>query len=145
MTIKGLIEWAQEHTRRSHPEGIATNRSTKTAGAWRVEIDSGPSIHDKRVAELYHYSTLMLVWNIESPLDSEVLDWSLGHGSVSDQNGMNTAFRVLDLPYYYSRKGGADIVSLNSRESCKQLPAYIRRSPELHLGDERGSLPGVTT
>lgn len=142
MSIKNLIEWAAAHDKRTHPLGIASNRSEKRAGAWGVKIISGPHIYDKRIGELYHYSTRMLVWNIDNPLDSEVLDWSLGWGSVSDQGGMNTAFRVLDLPYYYSRKGGPSIVSLNDRESCKILPGHIRRHPEIHLGRV---FPGVAT
>ena len=82
----------------------------------------------------------MLQWDIDFPLSSDKLDWSLGWGSVSDQNGMNTAFAVLGLPYYFSRKGCASIISLHDRESCKGLPVYIRRHPELHLGHDRGSL-----
>ena len=64
-------------------------------GAWRVERDdpADPFIGD--VATLWHYSTPMLRWKISNPSDARVLDWSIGHGSVSDQGGMNTAFRVL--------------------------------------------------
>lgn len=76
-----------------------------TAHAWRVERE------DER-CELWHYSTRMLVWNGENPNDPDVLDYSTGWGSVSDQNGLNTAFRALDLPYRYDRKGGAQIVDL---------------------------------
>ena len=39
----------------------------------------------------------MLTWNVASPQDGKYLDYSTGHGSVSDQNGMNTAFRLLGL------------------------------------------------
>ena len=59
-----------------------------------------------------------------------------------DDRPTNIAFDVLGLPYYY-RKGGASIISLHDRESRKGLPAYVRRSPEIHLGHDRGSL--VTT
>lgn len=125
MTIQELIE-------------RATAGDAGVAGAWRTER---VYIHGARVARLYHHGTMMLQWDIDFPQGSDKLDWSLGWGSVSDQNGMNTAFRVLGLPYYYSRKGGAHIVSLNdSRESARDLPVYIRRHPELHLGRERGSL-----
>lgn len=133
MTIRGLIEWAHNF---GHPGPI---HSMTAAGAWRVEIEAGPNVHDKRVAELWHYGTRMLVWNIDSPLDSEVLDWSLGHASVSDQNGMNTAFEVLGLPYYYSRRGFTNVVSLYDRESRKKLPKYIRDNPEIHLGAARAA------
>jgi hypothetical protein len=72
------------------------------AHAWRVERE------DDRET-LYHYSTAMLTWNALDPHDENVLDWDLGWGSVSDQNGMNVAFRTLGLPYYYSRANGASI------------------------------------
>lgn len=71
------------------------------AGPWQIEAD-GDS------ATLFHYSTAMLTWNPSDPTDEDTLDWSIGHGSVSDQNGMNTAFRILALPYRFDRdrKGG---------------------------------------
>lgn len=72
-----------------------------TAGAWRVKTtDDG--------RELWHYNTRMLLWTdtINGP---ELLDHSIGWGSVSDQNGVNTAFRTLNLPYRYTRAGGARI------------------------------------
>lgn len=75
---------------------------TRTAGAWRVETGEGR-------CTLYHYGTAMLTWNPADARDESVLDYSLGWGSVSDQNGMNTAFRILDLPLYFSRAGGASI------------------------------------
>jgi len=58
--------------------------------------------------ELWHYNTKMLTWNYNGS-EIELLDSSIGRGSVSDQNGCNTAFKVLGLPYYYSRAGGARI------------------------------------
>lgn len=128
MTIQQLIEWTTDPMRRGF------NRS---AGAWSIAI---VYIHGARVARLYHHGTMMLAWDIDFPQSSDKLDWSLGWGSVSDQNGMNVAFRVLDLPYYYSRKGGAHIISLNDRNDVKGLPVYVRRSPELHLGRARGAL-----
>ncbi len=42
-------------------------------------------------------------------IPQEVFDHSTGWGSVSDQNGVNTAFRTLNLPYRYTRAGGARI------------------------------------
>ena len=58
-------------------------------------------------AELWHYSTKMLVWDSDNP--TVPLYYDIGNGSVSDQNGMNKAFRELGMPYYYSRAGGAEI------------------------------------
>ncbi len=96
MTIQGLIERGEQG-------------KSGTAGAWRVEVGGG---YEKNVAELWHYGTRMLVWNVDAPDDSEVLDWSLGWGSVSDQNGMNVAFRTLGLPYHFDRAGGAQVTPL---------------------------------
>jgi len=53
----------------------------------------------------------MLVWDFYDPANEATLDYSLGWGSVSDQGGMNKVFRELCIPLYYSRKGGAEIVS----------------------------------
>jgi hypothetical protein len=75
---------------------------TRTAGAWRVQKCAN-------IATLWHYGTRMLTWNVNDPRDPDYLDYSLGWGSVSDQNGMNTAFRILDIPLYFSRAGGACI------------------------------------
>lgn len=73
--------------------------------SWRVERDP---FGDELVRELWHYSHLMLRWNKIDPSDESVLDYHIGWGSVSDQNGMNTAFRVLGLPLRYDRdeRGG---------------------------------------
>jgi hypothetical protein len=76
-------------------------RRKGTAGAWRVKTtDNG--------RELWHYTTRMLVWH-DTPHGTELVEHSIGWGSVSDQNGMNTAFRTLNLPYTYKRAGGARI------------------------------------
>jgi hypothetical protein len=83
-------------------------RGNGIASAWRVHEDGN-------IRELWHYSTMMLRWNVENPADPEVLDYSTGWGSVSDQNGMNTAFRVLGLPLRFDRDqrgGGPRITEL---------------------------------
>jgi hypothetical protein len=98
----------------------AIRHGNASAGKWSTITKNG-------VTTLYHYSTAMLVWNTDEPHDSSVLGWDFGWGSVSDQGGMNRAFEELGLPYYYSRKGGASIISLNSAEECKNLPYYKRR------------------
>lgn len=95
-----------------------------TAGNWRVERE----IRDEfTVCHLYHYSTKMLSWRDDYPIDEDVLDYSIGWGSVSDQNGMNQAFRILGIPLYFSRKGGPEIVPTDSTV----LPKYIRDNPEI--------------
>lgn len=75
-------------------------------GSWRVYATTEGIT---TVWELWHYSTLMLKWEYvcvhvpgdPTPLQTEhrVVYKSIGHGTVSDQHGMNTAFRVLGLPY----------------------------------------------
>ncbi len=84
----------------------AIEKGQGKAHAWRVTETLG-------VRRLWHYSTCMLTWNKNNPNDPEFLDYSLGWGSVSDQNGMNIAFRVLGIPLYYSRAGGAEIREVN--------------------------------
>src|SRR5439155_21739885 len=55
----------------------------------------------------------------------DYLDYSTGHGSVSDQSGMNQAFRLLGLPLYFSRKGGADILEVSDPEQARRMPRYL--------------------
>jgi|SRR5215471_14790435 len=75
--------------------------------SWEVtRTDNG------NVGRLFHYSTQMLVWDWYDPANESVLDYSIGWGSVSDQGGMNKAFRILGLPLYYARKGGAEIIHI---------------------------------
>lgn len=80
---------------------------------WRVTLDdNGRDEHT-----LWHYSTPMLVWRgTHAPYT--LIDCSTGHGSVSDQHGMNRAFNALDLPYHYSRRGGASIANTHDREAA---------------------------
>jgi hypothetical protein len=92
------------------------------AGAWRVERGEQDGV---TVASLWHYSTRMMAWRLDEPSDEEYLYLGTGWGSVSDQNGCNTAARMLGLPYYYSRKGGADWLSLDDVEDCRRLPRYL--------------------
>jgi hypothetical protein len=65
------------------------------------------------VKHLWHYGTLMLTWRADNPSDPNYLDYCTGWGSVSDQGGMNTAFRVLGIPLRFDRAGGATIVEVN--------------------------------
>lgn len=81
-------------------------------GAWRVEADSDNDPFDGTYYNLWHYGVRMLRWHESRRYGVEAVDWDIGNGSVSDQGGMNTAFRVLGLPFYYSRAGGAEIIEL---------------------------------
>lgn len=78
--------------------------SDRTLGHWSSSSEDG-------YRTIYHYETAMLTFPIDSEgnPNPETLHMSLGYGSVSDQGGMNRLFRALDVPFYYSRKGGADI------------------------------------
>ena len=95
------------------------------AHAWVVTIDPTIGITSHK---LWHYGTLMLEW-VDGTEDTKeyqycailtpeltfgaddnpkvILDWSLGKGSASDQNGMNVAFKILGIPWRYDRFGGA--------------------------------------
>lgn len=84
-----------------------------TAGAWRVSGEH-PGHTDIVVKHLWHYSTLMLTWREDMPADENYLDYSTGWGSVSDQGGMNKAFRILGIPRYFVRRGGAEIVETDA-------------------------------
>lgn len=78
-------------------------------GSWQVAT----RIEDGNL-ELWHYSHRMLVWNPDNPNDEDVLDYSVGWGSVSDQGGMNDAFRALGIHRYFRRQGGAEIIETKS-------------------------------
>lgn len=79
------------------------------AGHWR-----STTVNARR--EVYHYSTLMLSFPTDEaglPIATAENVWyETGHGSVSDQQGMNRLFRELGLPLYYSRRGGSAIKEL---------------------------------
>lgn len=97
-------------------------RGHGTAHAWRVEREeSDPYVGSEY--SLWHYGTRMLVWRSSTRHGAELVDYSTGWGSVSDQNGMNTAFRVLGLPYRYDRdqRGGGPRVTELVRASDGQL------------------------
>jgi hypothetical protein len=90
------------------------------AGHWRSETtEYGRRCTDppaRQVREIWHYSTMMLRFSVDQPSDDRYLDYSTGHGSKSDQGGMNVLFRELGLPYYFSRMGGASIDRLSYEE-----------------------------
>lgn len=81
-----------------------------TAGRWK-------SIDDGRGRVVYHYRTPMLAFVTDEDGqwdgDLETVDYSIGHGSVSDQNGMNVLFARLGMPYIYRRARGARIETLD--------------------------------
>lgn len=90
---------------------IIANRHGRAGhnGSWQVDI----LIRTPPVYQLWHYTTLMLSWYDKSDGTSVMIGFSLGHGSVSDQGGMNIAFRELGLSYRYDRdyRGGGPRIS----------------------------------
>lgn len=98
---------------------IVQNQKGKAGSGQSWRVDAYPA-SDGEISSciLWHYDTVMLQWNSDDPSDRRVLFTSIGHGSVSDQNGMNIAFRTLGLPYRYDRDikgGGARITELETR------------------------------
>lgn len=79
-----------------------------------------PQAGNLKMVTVFHYNTEMLTfwadndgrWNNET----NTVIASIGYGSVSDQNGMNKLFRHLNMPFYYVRKGGAQILSTDGKE-----------------------------
>lgn len=80
-----------------------------TAGAWRVTrvVNSEGSALIDDVFQLWHYGTCMLEWH-ESEMGATLTRVNTGWGSVSDQNGVNKALRVLGMNMRYRRdaRGG---------------------------------------
>lgn len=84
-------------------------------GSWRVEKACDSDHYRGQEYELWHYGTRMLLWRESMALGVEILDYDTGYGSVSDQGGMNKAFRTLCVPYRFDRAGGADIVDITEQ------------------------------
>ena len=90
MTIREMIRKTQDNLR-----GYCIQNR-----AWQTTISP-----EKLYVTLWHYTTPMLEWRTDHP-QSHWVGISLGYGSVSDQNGMNIAFRELNIPARYDRSGG---------------------------------------
>jgi hypothetical protein len=87
----------------------ARGKGNVKAGNWSRQVykrddDRGLVVH------IFHYGTRMLTYTEEPDGSADVISWSLGWGSVTDQGGMNKIFKALHVPFYYRRKGGAAIV-----------------------------------
>ena len=84
------------------------------------------------VVNINHYWTMMLQFSPRKakphgPIPVQYIHHvDLGQGSRSDQAGMNRIFRGLGLPWYYSRKGGAQIIDLIKTPTHSRLPRYMR-------------------
>lgn len=78
-------------------------------GPWRVELEGN-------IGRLYHYGTKMLEWSYGRrtlPMTITVTGWWAGHGSASDQTGVNAALSGLGLSHMRYRRdqagGGARV------------------------------------
>ncbi len=82
------------------------------AGAWESVERGVHGMCDVR-RHVYHYETDMLSFVVKRTPGTvaewdgnlETVDYSIGHGSVSDQNGMNKLFARLSMPLVYLRDG----------------------------------------
>lgn len=82
------------------------NRSEYKSGPWRVTRTGLTG------GSLYHYGTKMLEW-IWDAREAQITGWWVGHGSVSDQQGVNAALSALGSPmrYYRDTRGGGPRVN----------------------------------
>lgn len=96
---------------------LSSARPVLNAGHWRVEKPDCDPFRGVEF-ELWHYSTRMIHWRESRRNGVELLSVSLGHGSVSDQQAMNVAFRAIGASHlYFTRKGGARIVNQETGET----------------------------
>jgi hypothetical protein len=89
-------------------------RYTKV-GPWRAELEG-------HTGRLFHYGTKMLEWTYQlhagdSPMTITVTETWTGHGSVSDQTGVNGALDALGsrLHYYRDSRGGGPRINPSFR------------------------------
>ena len=114
-------------------EQMVQNREpdkTMQAGNWSSYcfVDDGHLI-----VNINHYWTMMLQFRVKSrkpyfPIAIRYVQHiDLGHGSKSDQDGMNRIFCQLGLPWYYARKNRtAQIIDLRKTPEHPALPTYMR-------------------
>jgi hypothetical protein len=105
------------------------------AGNWRSLCHTDDD--GRKIVTVYHYATEMIQFyarpkHPDFPVAERFISHvDLGHGSKSDQDGMNRIFRKLGLSWYYSRKGGsAQIIDLLQDPESTALPKYLR-DPEI--------------
>lgn len=103
-------------------------------GPWRSLDVPDLTVSGRKIVRrsVYHYSTLMLSFTVteDGDWDGSPVVTSTGHGSVSDQQGMNKLFARLGMPLYFSRKGGASVEVLDGpqwRYGISKGPAPVPR------------------
>lgn len=99
--------------RQLHPDVTPwVEGKTHTAGNWSAE-DNVVQADGIATRTIYHYRTGMLMFEQDSNLVWKVYPCSIGHGSVSDQQGCNQLLKGSD--WYFQRQGGARYVNQNMR------------------------------
>ena len=79
--------------------------------SWHCRRLGWPDIENGYAYQLTHYRHVMLKWSKTEDGKIELLDYDTGHGSASDQHGVNKALKALGIyNLYYSRAGGAHYV-----------------------------------
>lgn len=88
----------------------------RRAGNWSSS-DAIQGFHYQRT--IWHYSTVVLTFDPTEPQVGEPRSlWiGLGHGSVSDQQGINDLLRAAGLPFTYRRdfRGGGPRIEMVER------------------------------
>ena len=108
--ISRILDLSPERTLWNVSSGKNRNGVRRVGNWWREDrayINADDSV--TLIVTIGHYSTPML--SLGYVRDAWcVLDYWLGRGSVSDQNGVNTILRDIGSSLYYSRRGGAHYV-----------------------------------
>lgn len=116
-SVKGLLTWLPRHS-----------TGTKKFGNWSV------AVLEDGTRNIYHYTTLMLVVTGHG----DVLDCSLGWGSVTDQQKMNQLFNALGSDHHFVRAGGAHIIGPYgvSPEASAQQIAEAKRQRQIETAEK---------
>lgn len=90
-----------------------SNARDYRSGPWSTQC--AVTSQDTLLCSLHHYGTRMLEWhyhpNQHPPVT--ITGWWVGHGSVSDQQGVNAALKALgsEKRYYRDERGGGPRVN----------------------------------
>ena len=111
-TSKGRYEMTS--IRQLHPEVTPwVEGKTHRAGAWTA-TDNVVREDGWMTRTIWHYATAMLEFEGNGLADEwKVYPCSIGHGSVSDQQGCNQLLK--GSGWYFQRQGGARYVNQNMR------------------------------
>ena len=106
-TVETLLTWVPKHP---ILDPISDEVGCRKVGNWSVSVSANGTRY------ICHYWTTMLVVAQDEDGNWSPVDYSTGHGSVSDQGMMNRLFRALPgCNLYFSRAGGASIVDHTER------------------------------